>query len=100
MHAIDRRLSAPAPTAAYAVAVPTTGWTGTGPFVTTLDVPALTATDKTVIDLDLSAMPYANLGAVQSAYSLIYRADSVAGGLTLYATAVPATAFNLNVVVL
>jgi hypothetical protein len=97
MHAVDKTL---ADADSYTAAVPITGWTGTGPFTRTVTVAALTADDKTLIDLDLSATPFASVASVQNAYALIYRAEPVAGGLTLYATAVPSTAFNLTVVVL
>lgn len=75
-------------------------WTGTDPSVLALTVTGLLATHKTVLDIDLSSVTFANVDDVQSDYALIYRAVPTDNTLTLYATKKPTKDLNLKVVVL
>ena len=75
-------------------------WTGTNPSVLALTVTGLLATHKTVLDVDLSSVTFANIDGVQADYALIYRAVPTANTLTLYASKKPTKDLSLKLVVL
>jgi len=73
------------------ITIPTTDWTGSvAPFTREITVSGILSTDVPTIDIDLSAVDFANLEAHTTAWNLIYRAVTGAGIITFYATAVPA----------
>jgi hypothetical protein len=73
------------------ITIPTTGWsTGSAPFTREITVASILSTDVPTIDIDLSAVDFANLEAHTTAWNLIYRAVTGAGTITFYATEVPA----------
>jgi hypothetical protein len=73
------------------ITIPTTGWsTGSAPFTREITVSGILSTDVPTIDIDLSAVAFANIEAHTTAWNLIYRAVTGAGTITFYATEVPA----------
>jgi hypothetical protein len=79
------------------ITIPTTGWSaGPAPFTRAITVTGIAELDSPVIDLDLSTVAFANIGAHIEAWALIYRAVTTANTITFYATAVPATQITLQ----
>jgi hypothetical protein len=80
--------------------VPTTGWSGSGPFTIAVTVSGILSTDVPIIDLETSGVSFANLNSVANSWSRIYRAVTSTNTVTFYATAVPTIAlpFKLQVV--
>jgi len=76
----------------------TSDWTGTDPFVATITVSGLLAADVPIVDLDLSSVTFADVETVQGDYGLVYRVEASADDtLKLYATAEPASSFDLTI---
>jgi len=74
------------------ITIPTTGWSaGPAPFTLAVTVIGISEADIPTIDIDLSAVDFANLEAHSTAWNLIYRAVTSANTITFYATEVPAT---------
>ena len=84
----------------YSATALASAWTGTNPSVLALTVTGLLATHKTVLDVDLSSVTFANIDGVQADYALIYRAVPTANTLTLYASKKPTKDLSLKLVVL
>jgi len=75
-----------------------TGWTGSGPYTNVITVAGLAATDSPIVDIDLSAVAFADIEDVQADWGLVYRAAATATNqLTLYATDEPTEDFTLTV---
>jgi len=64
-------------------------WTGTDPVTATLTVTGMLATDTPIVDIDLSSVLFADVTTQQNEWSKVYRAESLAGQIKLYATAAP-----------
>jgi hypothetical protein len=80
------------------VSSPSTGWTGTGPYTNVITVAGLLASDFPIVDIDLSAVLFADVEAVQADWGLVYRVVAFDDDeLTLYATAEPTEDFTLTV---
>jgi hypothetical protein len=74
----------------------TTDWTGSDPYTATVTVSGLLTTDQPVMDIDMSSVSFANVADVQADWALVYRAEvSAADTLKLYATAEPASSFDV-----
>jgi hypothetical protein len=94
----DKWIVMPIPTNLTGISAPATGWTGTGPYTNVITVAGLAATDSPIVDIDLSAVAYADVPDVQSDWGLVYRAAATATNqLTLYATETPTEDFTLTV---
>lgn len=73
--------------ATYSVTT-TTSWTATSgdaPYYQQINVPGILATDNPIVGLDLSGTAYADVADEQDAYSLIYRIETLAGKIKVYA---------------
>ena len=78
------------------ISATSTGWTGTGPYTRVVTVTGLLATDSPIVDIDLSAVTYADVPDVQADWGLVYRvAATAANQLTLFATETPTKNFTL-----
>lgn len=76
----------------------TSDWTGSDPSTATITVSGLLSTDVPIVDIDLSAVLFANVTTVQTDWALVYRVEASADNtLKLYATAEPAQNFDLIV---
>jgi hypothetical protein len=84
--AVITAVNARATTATYNATIGAGSWSGSGPFTKEVTVTGMTATDNPIIDLELSAVTYANVPAVQADWGKIYRAVSGTNNLTFYAT--------------
>lgn len=80
------------------VTVPTTGWTGSAaPYTIALTVTGLTQGEDVLLQLDCPT-DYTQAQAAMNEYNKLYTWSVTADDtLTLYASAVPASAFNLKV---
>lgn len=75
-----------------------TDWTGSDPSTATVTVPGILATDVPIVDIDLSAVSFANIPTTQADWALVYRVETPADNqLKLYATAEPTQSFALTV---
>jgi hypothetical protein len=73
-------------------------WTSSDPYTAVLTVSGLLATDRPIVDIDLSSVSFADVEAVQADWGLVYRVvASDDDELTLYATAEPVENFTLIV---
>jgi hypothetical protein len=78
------------------ISAPSSGWTGTGPYTNVITVAGLAATDSPIVDIDLSAVTFADVEDVQADWGLVYRvAATAANQLTLFATETPTKNFTL-----
>ena len=78
--------------------VGTTDWAGTEPAVATLTVGGIKATDRPIVDLDLSSVAFADVEVVQAEWSLVYRVEASSDNeLKLYATDKPIEDFALTI---
>jgi hypothetical protein len=87
------------PTLTRNISLPTTGWTGTGPFVRTVGISGVTSKDSPIIDLNTKSLTYANIEAAQEFWSKIYLADTGNNQITFYATEAPGITFILPLIV-
>ena len=79
----------------------TSDWVGTDPYVATLTVSGLQATDSPIIDLDLSSVAFSNVDTVQSDYASVYRVEtSAVDEIKFYATAEPASDLPVQIKVI
>jgi hypothetical protein len=76
----------------------TSDWTQateSDPWIATVAVSGMLATDQPVMDIDMSAVAFADVPDVQSDWALVYRGESDTDELTLYATDEPASDFDV-----
>jgi hypothetical protein len=77
----------------------TSDWTqatASDPWIATLTVSGVLSTDRPIVDIDLSSVALADVGAAQTGWSLVYRIEASADDqIKLYATEEPAPSFNL-----
>jgi hypothetical protein len=69
--------------------------TESDPWIATVAVVGMRSTDQPVMDIDMSAVAFADVPDVQSDWALVYRGESDTDELTLYATAEPASDFDV-----
>jgi hypothetical protein len=70
--------------------IATGDWSGTDPVTAVKTVSGILSTDKPLIDIDLSAVAFANVEAKQTEYAKIYRvAATGANEITFYALEAP-----------
>ena len=82
----------------YTATVTTANWTGANPHTATITVTGLLATDRPLVDVNLSGVAFAQVENVQREWGLVYRAEaSAANQLRLYATKQPSVNFALIV---
>lgn len=73
-------------------------WTGTDPYVATISVPGVLSTDRPLVDLNLSAVTFADVAGVEADWSLVYRVEaSDDDEIKIYAKAEPTESFNITV---
>jgi len=87
------------PTFNRSVNLPTTGWTGTGPFTRTINVNGIVSTDTPIIDLNTKNISFANLEAAQEFWANVYLADTGNNQITFYAIEAPGITFNLPLLI-
>lgn len=75
--------------AAYSTSIATGDWTGSGPYTAAKTVSGILSTDVPILDLDLSAVDFANVSAKQSDWAQVYRAVTSADTVTFYALTQP-----------
>ena len=70
----------------FKATIPATGWSGADPWVNTVSVPGLLATDNPFIDIDFSAAAdFAAVSALYQKSAIIYRVETGDDNLTAYA---------------
>ena len=78
--------------------LPSASWTGSSaPYTKAVTVSGIYANDTPSIDLDLSAVAYANVEAMQTDWAKIYRAVPTADTITFYASEVPTADISLQI---
>jgi hypothetical protein len=87
------------PTLNRSVNLPTTGWTGAGPFTRTITVNGIVSTDTPIIDLNTKNILFANLEAAQEFWANVYLADTGNNQITFYAIEAPGITFNLPLLI-
>lgn len=90
----------PATASAYSGTASSASWTGSGPYTQVISMTGLLSTDKTILELDLSQVAFADVVSKETAFGYVYRAVPADNQITLYATETPLVSFNINVVVL
>ncbi len=76
----------------------TTDWSGTGPFIATMQVTGLLSSDVPVVDLDLSSVNFSDVPAVLSEFAAVYRVEaSDDDELKVYALAQPTEDISLSI---
>ena len=91
------------------ITVPTSGWTSHnttyGTYKLTLTSSStfvsgnfdnLLSTDHPILDLSASSTQLSDIDALNEAWSKVYAAECGNGTITLYASAIPSTAFNMS----
>jgi hypothetical protein len=74
----------------------TSDWSGSDPVTAVITVSGLLSTDTPVVDIDLTGVTFANVADTQTDWGLVYAVSATADNqLTLYATAEPASAFDI-----
>jgi hypothetical protein len=86
-----------ATTAEYSGTITSGGWSGSNPFTKAVTVTGILSTDQPIIDLNLSAVAFANVPAVQEAWGKIYRAVTTANTITFSSTEALTTAISFIV---
>jgi hypothetical protein len=69
--------------------------TESDPWIATVTVTGMLSTDQPVMDIDMSAVAFADVPDVQSDWALVYRGESDTDELTLYAIDEPASDFDV-----
>jgi hypothetical protein len=77
--------------------IPTTGWSGGGPFTIAVTVNGITSTDVPIVDLDTSGITYSNLSIHNADFGRIYRVVTTTNTLTFSATGVPSLAIPITI---
>lgn len=74
----------------------TSDWTGTEPSIATLTVNGIKATDRPIVDIDLSSVAFVDVEIIQANWALVYRVEASADDeIKLYATEEPVSTFNI-----
>lgn len=96
---LQTNLNNKATTIDYSTTLPSTGWSGSGPYTidVTTNLGTIVSTDKPIIDLDMTSVSFANVDSVNIEWAKVYRAASGAGKITFYAKTVPTVALALQV---
>jgi len=77
----------------------TSDWVGSDPWVATITVSGLLATDVPIVDIDLSGVLFSAVGLVQANWALVYRVEASANDeLKLYAIEEPVESFAITIV--
>jgi hypothetical protein len=85
----------------FTVAVSTSDWTGTDPYIATKTVSGILATDIPIFDIDLSGVSFSEVFDIQNEWSFVYRGEAAANNeIKLYATADPAKNFSVQIKVI
>jgi hypothetical protein len=87
------------PVANISTNLPTTGWSGAGPFSKNITVNGILSTDRPIIDIDTKNITYQNIDAAQQFWSTIYLADTGDNQITFYATEAPSIVFNIPILI-
>ena len=76
----------------------TSDWAGSDPFIATITVAGIKATDRPIVDLDLSSVAFADVEDVQADWALVYRVEASGDDeIKLYATEEPTKDFALTI---
>jgi hypothetical protein len=76
----------------------TSDWTGSEPLVATITVSGIKATDRPIVDIDLSAVDFGDVFDTQNEWSLVYRVEaSDDNELKFYATDEPTENFSIQI---
>jgi hypothetical protein len=82
----------------FTTMIATGNWSGTDPVTAAKTVTGILATDKPLIDLDLSSVDFLNVEAKQTEYGKIYRvAATGADEITFFALEVPTEELVINI---
>ncbi len=83
----------------WSISLPSTSWTGTGPFVLTATCTGLLTTDRPIVDIDLSSVAFNTVETILDAASNLYRVESLAGQIKFYAIQKPTQNLIMSVLV-
>ncbi len=73
-------------------------WSGSDPSVATITVSGIKSSDRPIVDLDLSAVAFGNVGITQGEWTLVYRVEASGDDeIKLYATEEPIPTFSLQI---
>jgi hypothetical protein len=81
----------------FTATIPTTGWSGSGPFTIAVTVNGILSTDKPLVDLDTSGITYSNLNTHNVDFGRLYRVVTTTNTLTFSATGVPSLAIPITI---
>jgi hypothetical protein len=81
----------------FTATIPTTGWSGSGPFTIAVTVNGILSTDVPTVDLNTSGITYSNLNQHNIDFGRIYRVVSSTNTLTFSATGIPALAIPISI---
>jgi hypothetical protein len=81
----------------FTATIPTTGWSGSGPFTIAVTVNGILSTDKPLVDLDTSGITYSNLNAHNVDFGKLYRVVTTTNTLTFSANGVPSLPIPITI---
>jgi hypothetical protein len=81
----------------FTATIPTTGWSGSGPFTIAITVNGILSTDKPLVDLDTSGITYSNLNTHNVDFGRLYRVVTTTNTLTFSANGVPSLAIPITI---
>jgi hypothetical protein len=81
----------------FTATIPTTGWSGSGPFTIAVTLNGILSTDKPLVDLDTSGITYSNLNTHNVDFGKLYRVVTTTNTLTFSSTGVPTLAIPITI---
>jgi hypothetical protein len=81
----------------FTATIPTTGWSGSGPFTIAITVNGILSTDKPLVDLDTSGITYSNLNTHNVDFGRLYRVVTTTNTLTFSANGVPSLPIPISI---
>jgi hypothetical protein len=81
----------------FTATIPTTGWSGSGPFTIAVTLNGILSTDKPLVDLDTSGITYSNLNTHNVDFGKLYRVVTTTNTLTFSSTGTPTLAIPITI---